>query len=308
MHVNPMQHVSPALRRALLACLLLSQSACLPAIRRSLRTDELLWAHYERAPIKGQTDATVKELVGSLPADSTLGCLSITQPCRGTTQPKTDFCLHWGDDRSCHDTEETAEGLIVRPLKQMPRALEVFQATHRWLYSTLDQDFERAEEEAAAQAEQEIAATEERPVSVHSFWAQLRAVAQLPAFRFGLHAQGGYRRWLSQYLLVSVGAGYERHLVGARGLSVIENALLLTARVELSSYQPEVSQRLGLPAISGYLGLTCLVGLERESFGTRAFVGVSSIVPISFELGIDVSVRGNVALPPNLYLAAGFGI
>ena len=59
--------------------------------------------------------------------------------------------------------------------------------------------------------------------------------------------------------------------------------------------------------MSGYFGLTGVVTLAAQpTWTTRAFLGISCIVPLSFELGISVS--GEPAAAPHLYLAVGLGL
>ena len=295
--------------RSPLILVLLTLTACLPAARRALRADELLQEHYQHEPIQGQTRASVKDVVQSLPQVTLLGCLSALQPCQAPTLPNTDLCLRWGESTGCHTTEDTPSGVLVRPFTPRPLDPRPFDSVDRWLYASLDEGFDDVVKRAEAQADDEISVSEERPVSAHTFWAQARAVVRVPALRLGLQVQGGYRRWLSQYVLVSVGGGYERHAAGALGVAFVRDAALITARLEFSSYQPDVQARLlSLPVVAGYVGLTGVLGVSGEGWSTRTFIGFSSVVPISVELGLEVAVMRGVPTAPNLYVAAGLGI
>jgi hypothetical protein len=182
------------------------------------------------------------------------------------------------------------------------------EATERWIYAALDPAFEVASASAADAAEAEVLAEETPPVDANSFWAAARGVAQLPLATIGFQVQGGYRRWLEHYALLSVGVGYERTVTAERGFREPVDAALFTARIELSPYDAKAKHRAQLPVISAFFGLSGVLGITPQtSWGTRVYVGISAIVPLSVELGYSLSSfpRGDLG---QFYVAAGFGL
>lgn len=304
-------HVSQGLawlRGAALLSSVLLASGCLSQARRAAHTDEVLLTHYRQAPIAGASREQLDALLDTLPVGVPL-CLSVRTPCVSEPDiaqgPARRFCLRWGESSTCFIAEQVPAGLSVRVEPEQ----EVWSPTHRWLVEALDPNFQALRSEAQAQADEAVATSEERPVAANSFWAQLRGVGVWPTF--GLQVQGGYRRWLSQYVLASAGAGYERGLISFAGERLRRDALLLTARLELSSYDALGKGRwLSLPALAGHFGVTAVIGVSPDSgWGMRSFVGFSCIVPLSLELGAAFERFPNsTAAGARFYLAAGLGL
>jgi hypothetical protein len=287
------------MRGAALAVLLCT-SGCIATWRRDEVQARLTHEHYAQAPITNAR-TTLEQLWESLQPANEFGCLTLIRPCRVPVQsaPHT-FCFAWGKERTCFESD--AEGRVKRLADARPTA------TERWIYEELDPDFAATQERFALAADDEISAQEHQPIDASSFWASARAVVQAPLFTLGVQAQGGYRRWLEPYLLLSVGAGYERTFTPPRGFDEPRDALLFTTRLELSVFDDSARQRLNLPPVSAYFGLTGVLGVTPvPSWTTRGFVGVSAVVPVSIELGYALSAFQNATLG-QLYLAAGFGI
>ncbi|HEY1088912.1 MAG TPA: hypothetical protein VGE37_14510 [Archangium sp.] len=278
-----------------------STTGCIGAWRRDQVTAQRLREHYATTGAPARAEK-LRQLWEALEPSQSLGCLSVLRPCRDES-PAGSFCFRWGEERSCFKVNEANEQL------QLTRADETHaEATERWLYSTLDPSFDVASEAASAAAEEQVRAEERLPADPNTFWAAARGAVQIPQVIIGLQVQGGYRRWLDRFLLLSVGGGYERTLTTTRGLLEPRDAALLTARLELSTYDPLAKHRAHLPFASLYLGLTGVLGVTpAASWGTRAYVGFSAIVPLSFEVGWAVSSLPSATLG-QLYLGVGFGI
>lgn len=278
-----------------------STTGCLGAWRRDQVTAERLREHYATTGAPARAEK-LRELWEGLEPNQQLGCMSLLRPCRDES-PADAFCFRWGEQRSCFKVNEANDQL------QLTRADEGHaEATERWLYATLDPSFDATNAAASAAAEEQVSAEERLTDDPNTFWAAARGAVQIPAVIIGLQAQGGYRRWLDRFLLLSVGGGYERTVTTTRGLLEPRDAVLLTARLEVSSYDPLAKKRAHLPVASIYLGLTGVLGVTPvASWGTRAFVGFSAIVPLSFEIGWAVSSLPSATLG-QLYLGVGFGI
>ena len=266
-----------------------------------MRTDSLLITHYAQ-PVQGSTLEALDALLATLIEPAGEYCLSFDAPCLASlaTLPDTRaFCLRWGRNQECFVVKEVPGGLAVTPAPKRWGMVE------QWLFRALDPDAVATRERASVLAAEQVALSESTPVRQGSFWVQARATASVFE-NLGLQVQGGYRRWLSQYVLVSAGGGYERTVASLGPWP--RDAMLLTARAELSSYDAEWQRaHLGLPVLSGYFGLTGVISLAAEpQWTTRAYVGFSCIVPLSFEFGVSVSAR--MSSEPHLYLAAGLGL
>lgn len=298
-----------ALGLSLLALGAALSSGCLSQARRQLRVDAELNAHYQREAIPGASVEQLDALLNTLPSGEPW-CLSVRTPCAGDfaapTAQERRFCLRWGDNASCYLARQLPAGLEVR---SQAREVE-WEPLNRWLFEALDPSLEVLRSAARARADEEVSRSEQRTVSVNTFWAQARLAGAVPTF--GFQVQGGYRRWLSQYLLVSVGGGYERGLIAFSGGAFRRDSVLLTARVELSSYDEAFSSRwLGLPLIAGHLGFTAVVGVgPTAGWAMRGFVGFScSLVPLAFELGVaNDRVANSSDTGLRFYLAAGLGL
>jgi hypothetical protein len=293
---------------ALVLAAALLASGCLSQARRAMRTDAALLTHYSQAPIAGVGMEQLDALLDTLPLAQPL-CLSLSAPCvtdvSAPRELERTFCLRWGRTATCFLAQQVPEGLGVRALSQEV----LWGPAHGWLFEALDPLFEAVRGQAQEQADDEVARSEERSVAVNTFWAQLRGAGVWPTL--GAQVQGGYRRWLSQYVLVSAGGGYERGLLAFSGAPLRRDAVLLTARVELSSYDEAFSKRWwGLPALAGHFGVTGAIGVgPTAGWAMRGFVGFSCIVPLSFELGVALERFPNsTATGPRFYLAAGLGL
>lgn len=277
-------------------------AGCLPQARRALHTEPLLLANYAHVPMSISLE-TVDELLERLKVPDGGLCIPLLEPCLVSLSADPDvraFCLRWHKKDQCFVAHAERAGVLLTSGTS-------WTPTQAWLCRTLDPDWQMRRTQAELVADEEVGASERAPVTMSAFWAQARATGSLgSAVGIGVQAQGGYRRWLSQYLLVSVGAGYERGLVRAGPGSA--DALMFTARLEISSFD-EAWQKthLGLPALSGYFGISGVVGLSTQpTWTTRAFVGLSCIVPLSFELGFEVA--NEVGGGPRPYAAVGLGI
>lgn len=306
--------------------ILLVGSGCFPQGRRALRTGESITRHYETTPIPSASRRAVMDAVTSLPQPflfgPSMGCLSTDTPCLVTQPPRidgpVDFCLMWGSEVTCHWIEEAPGGGFVRragvqqafkTIKGAPVRLPPSE-TERWLYQKLDLSFSEVRTIAESTADAEIAKAEEAPRNESSFWVQTRAVLSVPVFTLGVQAQGGYRRWLSEYVLLAVGGGYEHTVTTPTVAADPRHAVLVTMRFDLSSFDGLALNKRGfhLPVLSAYFGLTGVVGVSpTATWGMRSFVGFSSIVPLSFELGVAVNAWPGFT-SANLYLGAGLGL
>lgn len=287
--------------RHLAILVLVANLGCIGAWRRDEIEARVLREHYAVAPIA--TDRpTLERLWAGLDLAADLGCLSVTKPCRVRPFDPARLCLRWGAQDACFQATDTPEGLRLSRLDDTPAP-----ALERWLYERVDPEFAATRNVAVHVADAEARAAETPPVDANSFWATTRAVVQVPNWSLGQHVQGGWRRWLEHSVLVSLGAGYERTYT-APGAFEPRDAVLLTARLELSSFDQLATKRLFLPALSAYVGLTGVLGVTPEaSWATRAYVGFSAIVPFSIELGYSLvaSPRGSVG---QFYVGAGLGI
>lgn len=284
-------------------CLLivLTASGCL----REARTTELLRARYETAGLRVSTRAAIDSLVDALSISEGV-CLSVDAPCRlspdhRATTAGADLCLQWGRDIECFAITEQTPSVLIKPLNAAtPGRIAL------WLFARLDPATAAA---ASEQADHEISALEQAsPENASSVWANGRLIFAAPQLEAGVQVQGGYRRWLSSYLLLSAGGGYEQVLLPRSRSALLREALLLTARLEFSSVTMR-SRVLNVPWLTAYMGATAAFVLGTGGgLGMRGFVGVSSLIPVSVELGVSVlSVQG-VSPRPAFFIAAGFGL
>lgn len=276
-------------------------TGCIATWRRDAVEANLLREHYATDGVHRPV-SELEATWSSLEWPSTLGCLSVAQPCR-VAGKAGEFCFQWGDERACFTAKPNERGYqLIAFDDRTPEAIE------RWLYERLDPEFAANRELASRVADAQVTAEEVPPSNANSFWAATRAVIQIPLATIGAQVQGGLRRWLEPYVLVNIGGGYERTFTNARGFGEPRDAILLTARLELSTFDQLAKKRANLPVLSAYVGLTGALGVSPElSWGTRVFLGVSAIVPFSVELGYSVSSlpQGTVG---QFYVAAGFGI
>ena len=276
-----------------LVLLLLLLPGCIATLRREEVQGRMLREHYATTTSLKE----LRELWESLDPIAEVGCLSITRPCR---VPEAPLCMLWGKERTCFDA---MTGRIASP----DRGYTTF--TEQWVYEQLDPQFASTKDRVAEVADAEVSKEETDPVDANSFWATTRAVVQVPVFSIGQQFQAGYRRWLEHYLLVGLGAGYERTYTAPRGFGEPRDSILFTARFELSVLDEKARKRLNLPPVSAYVGLTGVLGVTpTTSWMTRAFVGITtSVVPISIELGYGLGVYPQATLA-QFYIAAGLAI
>ncbi len=276
-------------------------SGCVGLWRRAEVESRLVREHYAVTFVRTDLQS-FERLWNSLDWSAPMGCLSLVQPCRITPQNDPLRCFQWGVEDACFVVTEGADGLRVARSEGKPAA-----ATERWLYEQLDPAFAETRETAEFIADAEVGADEMPPPNANSFWATTRAAVQVPQWSVGQHVQGGWRRWLEHSLLLNLGGGYERTYTTPTEL-IPRDAVLLTARLELSSFDALAPRRAFLPLVSAYFGITGVLGVSpAPSWTTRAYVGVSAIVPVSFELGYALasSPRGSVG---QFYVAAGLGL
>lgn len=289
------------MRALALVVVTLSTTSCVATLKRTHAQNRLLREHYARTPIV-TTRAAVNTVWHRLAPTEPIGpaeCFSITAPCR---EPEP-FCLRWGDHRGCFALSGDDDALVVsRRDQEEPGAID------RWLYEHLDPANAAVLEATERLASEEVLAQETVPRDANTFWLGAKATAHVPLWAVGLQVQGGYRRWLEHYFLVSVGGGYERTLTSLTS-AVTRDALLVTARAEFSVYEPKVVKQLNLPGVSGYFGLTGVIGVTpAPSWTTRAFIGFgNTVVPLSIELGYALTSADRQTFN-NLYLAVGLGL
>lgn len=281
--------------RLRLALLLLVLPGCMATWRREQVRSRMMHEHYTTVPIDSPR-MTMRELWDSVQSATDLGCLDLVSPCRLPRQP---LCFLWGKDRTCFD--DTGH------LAQRHDARTAY--TEQWVYEQLDPQFAATKERAVLAADAEVLAEETVPPDANSFWATTRAVVQMPVFSIGQQFQAGYRRWLEHYLLLSFGGGYERTYTTPRGFGEPRDAILFTARFELSVLDEAARRRLNIPSISAYVGLTGVLGVTpTSSWMTRGFLGISaSVVPLSIELGYALGAFQQGTLS-QFYVAAGLAI
>ncbi|MFT3707704.1 MAG: hypothetical protein QM817_08555 [Archangium sp.] len=281
--------------RGLLFLLLLP--GCVATWRRTEVETRILREHYATTTLSSED---LKALWESLEPVIASGCLSFSKPCRvPQTEALDTFCFQWGKEHTCFKVEGTGVARIDGGKDRF---------TERWIYEQLDPTFKTTLETAEQKAEEEVSAEEVAPLDANSFWATAKAVVNAPLFTLGLQVQGGFRRWVEHYVVLSVGGGYERTFTSSRGFGEPRDALLFTGRFELSMFDPTAQKRLNLPPISAYVGLTGVLGVTPlPSWTTRGFVGISAVVPVSIELGYALSALPQGTLG-QFYLAAGLGI
>lgn len=276
-------------------------SGCIATWRRAEVESRLLREHYASAGLPIARER-LKALHARLLATTEAGCASIVRPCRAQSRSDDVFCFAWGSEDGCFQAIEGGDGLQLHGLKENHSS-----AIERWLFKALDPSFAEVTNTAAAVANAEIEPEEKPPTDANSFWAALRGVVQVPQATIGAQLQGGFRRWLEPYLLLNVGGGYERTF-GRVNAEQPSDAILFTARAEFSAFDGLAKSRLNLPVLSAYIGITGVLGVAPQaSWSTRAYIGVSSIVPFSVELGYSVAAF-TMGAPGQFYVAAGFGI
>ncbi|PZR13882.1 MAG: hypothetical protein DI536_11155 [Archangium gephyra] len=231
-----------------------------------------------------------------------LGCARLDEPCRGAATEPDTFCFVWGAEKSCFKvTEHDGRTFLARADKTEAKT------TEEWVFARLDPEFQMHDAEASALAEVKALEEEQPPENANSFWFNARATLQLLATNVGLQLQGGYRRWFEHYFLLSVGGGYERSVVRTDS-GMGRDSVLFTTRLEFSTFDQHTAKRANLPGISAWVGITGVLGVEPDvSWTTRTFVGLSAIVPFSFEFGYAVTFIDRDRQLGNVYIATGLG-
>ncbi|MGV3621385.1 MAG: hypothetical protein ACO1OB_11245 [Archangium sp.] len=232
-----------------------------------------------------------------------VGCARLDEPCRVDSNQPDTWCFKWGVEFSCYEVTEREGRTFVKRT-----ATSDATATERWLFARLDPEFRDHDQTASKLAEDRALETEQPPQHPSSFWFNARAALQLLSTHMGLQLQGGYRHWFEHYFLLSVGGGYERSVVRSDGSGMALDSVLFTTRLEFATYDDHAVKRANLPAISAWVGMTGVLGVEPfTSWTTRTFVGVGSIIPISIELGYAVTFIDRGQQRGNFYLAIGLG-
>lgn len=286
--------------RRLVLFTLLFTTGCVATWRRGDVRARVLREHYATAGVATSRETFVR-LWESRPTTIDLGCPALTSPCRVGSVSADDYCFVWGAERACFGVVELdGTTRLVRSDKHEA------DTTERWIYARLDPSFRELDALAIDTAELEVQRLETPPADASSFWINAKSTLQLPSTNLGLQVQAGYRRWLEHYVLVSVGGGYERSLITNRDSGMARDSILFTGRIELSVYYPGLAN---LPAISGYFGLTGVLGvMDQPSWTTRVFVGFSSIIPLTGELGYAVTSFAGDNVLGNFYVGLGLGI
>lgn len=286
--------------RWLVLLLLFSASGCIGSWRRAdLRSKALKEIYDERG--FDITRAQFHDMWSARDRVIYAGCVRFDEPCRTTFSVDGKYCFELGAEKSCFRvTERDGRTFVIRESEREAAA------TERWLYERLDADFREHAAEADETAELQAAALETPPTHPSSFWMNARATLQVPEPNFGLQAQAGYRHWFEHYFLLAVGGGYENALIDGTGMA--KHSVLLTARLEFSAYDEHAPKRANLPIITGYFGMTGVIGVDpTASWTTRVFMGVSALLPISIEFGYALTSFDRTQQVGNFYVAVGLG-
>lgn len=293
--------MSPA--PAFLGVLALAATSCVTEWKREEARVRHIREHYEAQGVdadRAQLDALLSKLEWVVDR----GCPQLREPCRVLPEPGQApevRCFQWGSEASCLRVTGTRALQLERLDPRAGRSIEL------WLLEHLDPHFAQVSDDARRAAQREVFDTEPAPFSANSVWIAARVTFQAPTVSIGFQAQGGWRKWLTENTLVSLGAGYERSVLTSTGLLMPIDSVLFTARYEVGSHSEASARRFDLPDLSGYFGVTGVLGVDPVlAWTTRGFVGFSAIVPVTLELGYAVSaLPGRVV--SNFYVSAGLG-
>ena len=239
-----------------------------------------------------------------------LVCLRLSEPCllEGATfsSSKLNFCLVRGGKVSgCFVTEPTESGVLVSSIEGEARVWELEQMMKRF-----DLNAHALLENAVAAEVDSRMETDAREVGAWTFSGSVGALVGIPKGPSpSLLLRLGVRRWLSPYLIVGLAPGYERRLFSDPGSP--RDSVGLTAKVEFSWFDEDakkMAQRLNLPLLSAFLGLTSSLGLfpEQVIASQRVFVGLQLLF-LFIEAGVVVGAAPGASPSPSFYLAVGFG-